>query len=141
VIPTVAQVQGLAAMAVHEPTADFESVVVAMSRAAGHTRHGAVTVAETAAMTMAGRCRPGQVLGAVEGDFVEIGRSAAEVAWKVAKRLLAVGGDLLTVVRGADADDTLVAELLQRVQRRYARVDVDVVEGGQPRYLLLLGLE
>ena len=28
VIPTVAQVQGLAAMAVHEPTADFDSVVV-----------------------------------------------------------------------------------------------------------------
>ena len=53
-IPTVAQVQGLAAMAVHEPTADFESVVVAMSSAAGHARHGGVTIAEGAAMTMAG---------------------------------------------------------------------------------------
>ena len=34
VIPTVAQVQGLAAIAVHEPTADFDSAVVAMSSAA-----------------------------------------------------------------------------------------------------------
>jgi dihydroxyacetone kinase-like predicted kinase len=73
--PTLAQVQGLAAMAVHEPTADFESVVVAMSTAAGHARHGAVTVAEKSAMTMAGRCQPGDVLGAVEGDVVIIGTS------------------------------------------------------------------
>ena len=66
IIPTLAQVQGLAAMAVHEPSADFESVVVAMSSAAGHARHGAVTVAEKSAMTMAGRCQPGDVLGAVK---------------------------------------------------------------------------
>ncbi|HZA04885.1 MAG TPA: DAK2 domain-containing protein, partial [Propionibacteriaceae bacterium] len=83
VIPTVAQVQGLAAMAVHEPSADFESVVVAMSNAAGHARHGGVTVAEGAAMTMAGPCRPGDVLGIVMGDFVEIGASVADVAWAV----------------------------------------------------------
>ena len=76
VIPTVAQVQGLAALAVHEPTADFDSAVVTMSSAAGHARHGGVTVAEGSAMTMAGRCEPGDVLGVVEGDFVEIGTSA-----------------------------------------------------------------
>ena len=75
VIPTVAQMQGLAAMAVHEPTADFDSVVVAMSSAAGHARHAAVTIAESPAMTMAGRCETGDVLGVVEGDFVEIGDS------------------------------------------------------------------
>ena len=35
VIPTTAQVQGLAALAVHEPSADFDSAVVAMSATAG----------------------------------------------------------------------------------------------------------
>ena len=104
VIPTVAQVQGLAAMAVHEPTADFDSAVVAMSSAAGHARHGAVTIAESSAMTMAGRCEPGDVLGVVEGDFVEIGASVAEVAWRVIERLLSAGGELLTLVRGAGAE-------------------------------------
>ena len=96
VIPTVAQVQGLAAMAVHEPTADFDSVVVTMSSAAGHARHGAVTVAESPAMTMAGRCEAGEVLGAVEGDFTEIGDDAGEVAWRVVQRLLSTGGELVT---------------------------------------------
>ena len=141
IIPTHAQVQGLAAMAVHEPAADFESVVVAMSSAAGHARHGAVTVAEKSAMTMAGRCQPGDVLGAVEGDVVIIGTSLAEVAWQVVERLLAAGGELLTLVRGRDADDNLLPDLTARVRSWSRAVDVEVLDGGQPRYPLLLGLE
>ncbi len=46
IIPTTAQVQGLAALAVHEPSSDFDSTVVAMSTAAGHARHAGVTIAE-----------------------------------------------------------------------------------------------
>ncbi len=141
IIPSHAQVQGLAAMAVHEPSADFESVVVAMSSAAGHARHGAVTVAEKSAMTMAGRCRPGDVLGAVEGDVVVIGTSLAEIAWQVVERLLAAGGELLTLVRGLDADDDLVPDLVARVRDWSPVVDIEVLDGGQPRYPLLLGLE
>jgi uncharacterized protein len=141
VIPTVAQVQGLSAMAVHEPSADFESVVVAMSNAAGHARHGGVTVAEGAAMTMAGPCRAGDVLGIVMGDFVEIGDSLADVAWAVVRRLLTPGGELLTLVAGAGVDDGLPQRLADRVRASWSDVDVEVVAGGQARYPLLLGLE
>jgi DAK2 domain fusion protein YloV len=141
VIPTVAQVQGLAAIAVHEPTADFDSAVVAMSTAAGHIRHGAVTVAEGSAMTMAGRCQPGDVLGLVEGDFVEIGTSVVEVAWRVVQRLLAAGGELLTLVSGADAEPGLTDELERRTRKGSDVVDVESLVGGQPRYPVLIGLE
>jgi uncharacterized protein len=141
IIPTLAQVQGLAAMAVHEPSTDFESVVVAMSSAAGHARHGAVTVAEKSAMTMAGRCQPGDVLGAVQGDVVVIGTSMAEVAWQVVERLLAAGGELLTLVRGLGADEDLLTDLTARVREWSSTVDVEVVDGRQPRYPLLLGVE
>jgi len=141
VIPTVAQVQGLAALAVHEPTADFDAAVVTMSTAAGHTRQGAVTVAESAAMTMAGRCQPGDVLGAVEGDFVEIGTSVLEVAWLVVQRLLAAGGELLTLVSGSDADPGLLGELERRMAKRGEAVDVETLAGGQQRYHVLIGFE
>lgn len=142
VIPTVAQVQGLAALAVHDPDADFDSAVVAMSSTAGHTRHGAVTVAEGSAMTMAGRCERGDVLGLVDGDFVEIGDDLGEVAWRVLDRLLSsAGGELITLVRGADADDRLIDSLLARIRAQSSSLDVDVIEGGQRRYPLLVGLE
>jgi len=141
IIPTRAQVQGLAAMAVHEPSADFESAVVAMSSAAGHARHAAISVAQSAAMTSAGRCEPGAVLGLLEGDVVLIGTSLEEVAWQLVQRLLNAGGELLTLVRGTGAGNDLANQITARVRQRFPMVDVEVLEGGQSRYPLLLGLE
>ena len=92
-------------------------------------------------MTMAGRCQPGDVLGAVEGDVVVIGHSLAEVALQVVERLLAAGGELLMLVRGLDADDDLVTDLAARVRNWSRAVDVEVLDGGQQGYPLLLGLE
>src|ERR687898_907715 len=92
VIPTRAQVQGIAATAVHEPARPFDADVVAMTTAAGHTRHGAVTVAAREAATSAGVCRPGDILGVVEGDFALIGSDLLAVAVEVVERMLAAGG-------------------------------------------------
>jgi len=141
VIPTVAQVQGLAAIAVHEPSADFDTAVIAMSGAAGHARHGGVTVAESSAMTMAGRCEPGDVLGVVEGDFVEVGSDVTEVGWRVVQRLLAAGGELLTLVGGVEVSPGVLPELARRAQATRPDLEVEQLDGGQPRYLLLAGLE
>jgi len=141
IIPTRAQVQGLAAMAVHEPSADFESAVVAMSNAAGHARHAAISVAQSATVTSAGRCEPGAVLGLIEGEVVLIGTSLEEVAWQLVQRLLSAGGELLTLVWGTGAGDDLLTQITARVRQRFPMVDVEVLEGGQSRYPLLLGLE
>ena len=73
VIPTEAQVQGLAALAVHEPGRAFDQDVLEMTATARHARHGAVTVAARQAMTMAGPCEPGDVLGVIAGDFAVVG--------------------------------------------------------------------
>ena len=62
VIPSQAQVQGLAALAMHEPGRTFDQDVLQMTAAARHARHGAVTIAAKQAITMAGPCEPGDVL-------------------------------------------------------------------------------
>jgi fatty acid kinase len=141
IVHTVSQVQGLAAMAVHEPLADFESAVAAMSTAARHTRHGAITVAKSAAITAAGPHEPSEIIGTVDHDVVAIGTSVVEVAWQVVQRLLGVGGELLTLVRGREAGDALLSDLIARIQDRSPTLEIEVVDGGQPRYPLLLGLE
>jgi uncharacterized protein len=141
VIPTRAQIQGIAAVAVHEPTQGFDADVVAMTTAAGHARHGAVTVAVREAVTSAGVCRPGDVLGIVEGDFVLIGTDLSPVAVEVVNRMLSAGGELVTVVTGADADGDLAAEVIDAVRREHPGIETVVHDGGQPRYPLLIGVE
>jgi DAK2 domain fusion protein YloV len=141
VIPTRAQVQGLAAVAVHEPGRSFDSDVVAMTAAAGHTRHGAVTRARERAMTMAGPCEPGDVLGVIEGDFVMVGTRMDDVVREVVTRLLGGGGELLTLVTGEDAPAGLAAAVEAAVLATRPEVDTVVYEGGQTRYPLLVAVE
>ncbi len=141
VIPTRAQVQGLAAVAVHDPARSFDDDVVHMTSAAGHTRQGAVTIAVKDAMTMAGPCRAGDSLGVVEGDFAVVGDALEPVAIDVLERLLSGGGELVTLVRGTDATDDLVEHVEAHVRRTRPEVDVVVYEGGQARYPLLIGVE
>lgn len=141
VIPTRAQVQGLAALAVHDPDRSFDADVVHMSSAAGQTRHAAVTVARERAMTTVGPCEPGDVLGVVDGDFAVVGHALDVVARQVVDRLLGGAGELLTVLSGADAGPDLAAELAHHVSRTRPEVDVVVHEGGQRGYQLLLAVE
>ncbi|UMG93070.1 DAK2 domain-containing protein [Nocardioides sp. TF02-7] len=140
VIPTEAQVQGLAAIAVHEPGRTFDQDVTEMTATARHVRHGAVTVAARDAMTMAGPCRVGDVLGVIAGDFAVVGDDLAAVAVEVLERLLAAGGELVTLVQGRDAGD-LGARAAAWVEERHPHVDTVVYDGGQERYPLLMSVE
>jgi DAK2 domain fusion protein YloV len=141
VIPTRAQVQGLAAIAVHDSARSFDDDVVQMTSAAGHTRHGAVTIAVREAMTMAGPCYVGDILGVVEGDFAVVGDDLLQTAVDVTERLLTGGGEMVTIVHGDIGHDGLADSLRAHVEQRFPGVDVLVYDGGQPRYPLLIGVE
>jgi dihydroxyacetone kinase-like predicted kinase len=140
VIPTRAQVQGIAALAVHEPGRPLDADVVEMTAAARGARDGAVTVAARQAMTSAGPCEPGDVLGVVNGDFVVVGHDLAAVASEVLERLLGSGGELVTLVTG-DGSGDLAERCEAWVRDHYPGVDVVAHEGGQARYPLLLAVE
>jgi dihydroxyacetone kinase-like predicted kinase len=141
VIPTHAQVQGLAALAVHDPGVGFDNDVVAMSSAAAHTQHGAVTVATEPGITMAGPCEAGDILGVVAGDFAFIGSELDQVACDVVDRLLSPSAELLTLVTGADAGDGLAGRVERHVKDQRVDVEVVVYDGGQEHYPLFVAVE
>ena len=142
VLPTRSPVQALAALAVHDPLAARAQDLVRMAAAAAATRHGAVTTADVDALTSAGWCRAGQVLGLVEDDVVEVGDHAPAVALSVVARMLAAGGELLTLVWGAAPGSRELADAVSVTVRRERRdVEVSVVDGGQRAHALLLGVE
>jgi DAK2 domain fusion protein YloV len=142
VIPTQAQVEGLAAMAVHEPGRTFDQDVLEMTATARHARQGAVTIAARQAMTMAGPCEPGDVLGVIAGDFAVVGQDRYDVATSVLDRLLGGGGELVTIVHGQDdAQGVLASRCAAWVEEHHPAVDVVVYDGGQERYPLLMSVE
>lgn len=133
--------QGIAALAVFDPAEPAAANAGAMTESATATRRGAVAVASREALTGAGPCRPGDVLGMVDGDIVEVGRHLEEVGLAVLARLLSSGGELATIVCGEDAGDGLGQALATRIRQSHRDVEVTVIDGGQPLYPLLLGVE
>ena len=141
VIPTRSIVQTLAAVAVHDPDARFDDDVVSMTRAAGATRYAAVTIASRSALTTAGPCREGDVLGLVDGDIVIVGSDVATTARDILSGLLAVGGELVTLVIGADAGSDLRDELPDWLAQHHPLTEVVVHDGGQPLWPIIMGVE
>ncbi|MEU1469640.1 DAK2 domain-containing protein [Streptomyces sp. NPDC005761] len=140
-IPTRAAVQGIAALAVHEPDRSFDEDVVAMTAAAGATRYAELAVAERQSWTMAGICQTGDILGLIDGDVAVIGEDVPETARKVLDRMLAAGGELVTLVLGEDVPGTLADALEEHVREGYLAVDTVVYRGGHQCAPLLIGVE
>jgi uncharacterized protein len=141
VVPTRSVLQGLAAVAVSDPGRSFADDVAAMAGAAGSTRWAEVTRAVRESATMAGICRPGDVLGLIEGDVVMIGADLEQVARELVDRMLDGGGELVTVVCGDDAPEGISGRLVEHIEHTRPAVEVLTYEGGQPYYPLLLGVE
>jgi uncharacterized protein len=141
VVPTRSVLQGLAALAVADPERPFADDVAAMAEAAGSTRWAEVTTAVREAMTFVGVCRPGDVLGLLEGDVVLLGDDVEKVAVELVDRMLDGGGELVTVVTGQDAPDGVRDRLVEHVERTRPAVEVVAYDGGQPHYPLLLAVE
>lgn len=140
-IPTRAAVQGIAALAVHEPDRRFDEDVVAMTSAAGATRYAELAVAERQSWTMAGICQAGDLLGLIDGDVAVIGTELAATAESVLDRMLSAGGELVTLVLGEDVPDSLAERLEHYVRDGHLAVDTVVYRGGRQSVPLLIGVE
>ncbi|KQX47528.1 MULTISPECIES: DAK2 domain-containing protein [unclassified Streptomyces] len=140
-IPTRAAVQGIAALAVHEPDRRFDEDVVAMTAAAGATRYAELAVAERQSFTSAGVCQAGDVLGLIEGDVAVIGKDLTETARTVLDRMLSAGGELVTLVVADDTPPGLAPDLERHVRRGYLAVDTTTYHAGTGAPPLLIGVE
>jgi DAK2 domain fusion protein YloV len=141
VLPTASVLQGLSALAVHDPERRAGDDVVAMAEAAAGTRTGGLVAAESEALTWVGRCEPGEVLGITDGEVVLIAPDLAVGALWLAHRMLTAGGEIVTVLLGEGADPALAEGLAADLRRTHPEVDVVVHRGGQTDYPLVLGVE
>jgi len=142
VVPTKSPVQGLAAVAVHDEQRRFEDNVIAVAEAAAATRFAEVTIAVRDSLTYAGRCSAGDVLGLIDGEVVEIGKDVAGMGISLVSRLVAAGGELVTVLSGADPDaPAAAAAVVEHIRATLPFIEVTSYVGGQPHYPLLIGVE
>lgn len=141
IVPARTAVQGLAALAVVDFDKGLRENAISMTSAAVATRHGAVSIASREVLTWAGSVSVGDILGIVSGDVALIGDDLTQTALDVLDRLLSGGGELVTLVSGADADDAFIDAVEASLAKHHAEIEVVRIDGGQQVYPLLVGVE
>lgn len=139
VLPTRSQVQGLAAAAVVDLSQPAGDLVQLLTEAVAGIRDAAVAVASREAVTPAGRCRPGQILGLVGGEVARLGEDIEEMTLQLLDGLLQPGTELLTLVLGREAPAGLAGRVEDAL--RGHEVDLEIIDGGQQIYPVLLAAE
>ncbi|HEU5158304.1 MAG TPA: DAK2 domain-containing protein [Streptosporangiaceae bacterium] len=142
VVPTEAAVQGLSALAVHDPVRRFDDDVIGMTHAAGATRHARLEVTSA------------EIIGRIAGEVTVRGTDLAQVARELLDRLLSGGGELVTLILGAGAGAgagagtgtgagvaDLGATLDDHLRVTHPGAEVVRYDGGQERFPLLVGVE
>jgi uncharacterized protein len=83
--------------------------------------------------------RNGEWLGLADGDPVAGGDDFADVTLAVIAHLLREPREHLTLLTGSDRPE--LHDLIDRVAEAHPEVEIEVHDGGQPHYPLLLGAE
>jgi hypothetical protein len=100
---------------------------------------GEVTIASRDVDLNGLEIRRGDWLGLADGDPIAGGGDFDAVSYAVVERLLSEPRELLTLLVGKDGAE--LEALLDRIAAAHPGVDVDVQQGGQPHYHLLLSAE
>jgi uncharacterized protein len=139
VVPTDSIPAGLAALVAYDGARGAAENAAEMAEAAAVVGTGEVTRASRDVSLNGLAIRSGDWLGLAAGEPVAGGDDFAEVALGVAARLLGEPRGLLTLLTGEEPPP--LDGLLERLGSAYPGLEVEVHEGGQPHYPLLLGAE
>lgn len=141
-LPTSSMVQGLAALAVHDPSRAGSDDSYAMAAAAAATRWGSIRRSRSRALTMAGVCEPGDCLGLVGREVLVIDEDLVAATAQLADLMLAAGGELVTVLAGCDGAGEYLADSLEKhIKEAHPGLDLMVYPGGQDDDILQIGVE
>jgi DAK2 domain fusion protein YloV len=130
--------EGLLALVAFDPALDLDANGDALAAAMGAVATGAVTIASRDVDLDGVAIHKGDWLGLVAGAPVA-GGGFDEVVRAVVDGLLAEPRGILTVLTGADPAPVDVA--LDELRRRHPELELEVHEGGQANYPLLLAAE
>ena len=140
-VPTRSIQAGLTAAVVYDKRLSGAENVRAMRAALDNVTTGEVTRAVRDSQVDGVEIKAQDFIGLVEDKVAVASHDLEFVVDELAARLFDGGRETLTALLGDDEDACRAAEAIDRLRARNPKVEIDMHEGGQPFYLLLLSAE
>jgi hypothetical protein len=141
VIPTRTIPQGLAAMLVHHPGADLKQAEQDMRRAMHTVRSAEVTIATRSVELDGVAARAGEYIGLLEEKLVACQPGLADSLITTLSAALDDPAEIVTLYYGADLTAREANDVADAVRRKWPALEVELVDGGQPHYHMLVSIE
>ena len=141
VVPTRSVVEGIAGLMAFSADASAAHNAAGMAEAAAAVTAAEVTQAVRDASSSAGPIKTGDWLGIGPDGITAVEPDPAAAATKLLSSIIDDDHELLTVLTGADAEETTTEAIISHASKHHPEVEVEVTEGGQPLYPYYFGLE
>ncbi len=141
VIPSRNVPQGLAAMLMHNPEGDLETIAEKMIKSLDTVHTGEVTTATRTVEIDDVKVETGQVIALLDGKLVLAASSVEEACLSLLEKADVEEYELLTFYVGADYPRAEANRVGDLIQEKYPDQEVEMQDGGQPHYQLIISIE
>lgn len=141
VIPSDSVPQGISAMLALMPEGELDNVVEAMTKALATVRTGELTVATRSVEIDGVAVKEGHVIGLLDGKLVVSGDDLTACTQDMLARAHCKQSELVTLYYGADLTSAAANQLADKLREACPGLEIELIEGGQPHYQLILSIE
>lgn len=141
VIPTISVPQGLSALFRLIPDAEFEENVESMNEAIHDVETGEITVATRTVEIDDVQVEKGQVIALHNGKLVTSTTSIETACEELFIAAETSNYERITLFYGEDMKQSQMNNLVDKIRSIYPDHEIEVHEGGQPHYQLIIAIE
>ena len=141
IVPTTSIQQGISACMGFNPDLDIEENLIEMFAATKRVVCGQITTAVRDSKSNGIAIKSGDYLAIREKKIVAASVDILDVAKSLVDSMMTYDAEIVTIIAGLDANDELVKGLEDYIYDTYSHVEVEIQQGDQPVYSLLLAVE
>jgi len=141
VVPSISVPQGISAMFALNHEGDFDETVAAMTNALDDVQSAELTTATRSVDIDGVSVSRGQVICMLNGHLVAASDNLEEILHETLRQANTDRTELFTLYYGADLTAMQANQLADSIRQNWPQQEVEVVEGGQPHYQLILSIE
>jgi len=141
IIPSRSVPQGMAAMMRLVPTGNPEEIAAEMISVLSDVETGEITVATRSVEIDGVNVKKGQLICMLNGKLVLASNNLKSAALGLLSKAHADHFELVTLFYGAEVSRMEVDAIADSIRKKFPELDLEVQDGGQPHYHLIISIE
>jgi len=141
VVPTRSIPQGVVALLAFDYEADFKANAEIMEKALSSVKAVEITRSIRSTSINGLKIKRKQPIGLLDGELIAVGDTNEEIVNQLLSRLDMQKAEVVTIYYGAESEVAEAEEISAGITKKYPRLQVELIRGGQPHYSYIISVE